>query len=103
MSSDYRTLAEIEAEVNPSGRMVDQKEKEELVGQQLLVERVNFWSGEYGPSVFVTFVVLDTGERLATNFGSPMASKLESLQDHLPFTATLVTQETKRGFMYTLE
>ncbi len=103
MADDIRTLADIQEEIAPQGRLIGTDEKADLVGHSLLVETFNFWEGTHGPAIHITFVDTETGERLATNFGAPMAKRMAKLEAYLPFSATLMTRETKQGFMYDLE
>lgn len=92
--ADIRTLADVKEEVQPEGRKTD---KEDLVGVPIVIMRCNFFTGDWGPAVYVVAAVHETGEYVNFTGGTNIREQLEPFVDYLPLATRIVKIPTKRG------
>ncbi len=98
--TEVKSLAELREELDPQG---EKAEKENLVGQPLVIQKIKPWVNSKGKqAVRIVAVVQSTGELVHFSGGEPMWKGVADYVDHVPFVAELVQSTTKDGTAFWL-
>ncbi len=96
-----RSLAALREEFDPQGAAI---EKDNILGEELLVQRLKPWKSKKGQDcVRVIAVLVSTGELVHFNGGTPMWNGIKDFAEHVPFTARITLNGEGDSQFYLLE